>query len=263
MEHNDAGMPLFLDRLVRIVLLGGLLAALPARADTTVFAAASLKGALDEVAAGYRKHTRAKVTVSYAASSALAQQIVRGAPADLFISADRDWMDYIEKKGLVQKGTRVNLLSNRLVLVAPAGSKAAFAIGPRFPLGSLLGERRLAMADPDYVPAGKYGRAALEKLGVWQDVSGKLARGENVRAALAFVARGETPFGIVYRTDALAERAVRIVGEFGADLHPPIAYPAAIVSGSRSTEAAGLLAHLRSPVARAVWERHGFSVSGR
>jgi molybdate transport system substrate-binding protein len=250
-------------RGLSLVMLTALLVAVPGRADTTIFAATSLKEALDDLTTDYRKRSKERVTVSYAASSALAQQIARGAPADLFISADLDWMDYIEMKGLVKKGTRVNLLSNRLVLVAPADSKASFTIGPKFPLASLIGDRRLAMADPDYVPAGKYGRAALEKLGVWQEVSGRIARGENVRAALAFVARGEAPYGIVYRTDALAERGVRVIGEFAQDLHPPIVYPAAIVAGSRSAEAAGLLAHLRSPAARAVWGRHGFGFAER
>jgi molybdate transport system substrate-binding protein len=239
------------------------LAAVPARADTTVFAAASLKEALDQLVADFRQRAKGKVTVSYAASSALAQQIVKGAPVDLFLSADLDWMDYVEKKGLVRKGSRVNLLTNRLVLVAPKDTKASFTIGPKFPLASLIGDRRLAMADPDYVPAGKYGRAALEKLGVWQEVSGKIARGENVRAALAFVARGEAPFGIVYRTDVLAEPGVRIAGEFAQDLYPPIIYPAAIMATSRSAEAAALLAHLRSPTARVVWERHGFGAAER
>jgi len=149
------------------------------------------------------------------------------------------------------------------VLVAPADSKMSVTIGPRFPLSSLLGDKRLAMADPDYVPAGKYGRAALEKLDVWQEVSAKIARGENVRAALAFVARGEAPFGIVYRTDALAERKVRIVGEFAPGLHPPITYPAAILARSRSEDASAFMTYLRSPAAKAVWERHGFSVVER
>jgi molybdate transport system substrate-binding protein len=256
-------VPVSIRKLIPALLLGFLLVAAPAGADTTVFAAASLREALDELAADYRRRASAKVTVSYAASSALAQQIVRGAPADLFVSADQDWMDYIENKGLLKKGTRVDLLFNRLVLVAPADSKASFTIGPKFPLAGLLGDRRLAMADPEYVPAGKYGRAALEKLGVWQEVSARIARGENVRSALAFVARGEAPFGIVYRTDALAERGVLIVGEFAQDLHPPIIYPAAIVAGSRSPEAAELLAYLRSPAARRVWQRHGFGVAER
>jgi len=240
-----------------------LLTAGPARPDTTVFAAASLRDALEELAADFRKRAKGRVTVSYAASSTLAQQIVQGAPADIFISADLDWMDHVDKRALLKPGSRVDLVSNRLVLVAPADSKASFTIGPRFPLARLLGDRRLAMADPDYVPAGKYGRAALEKLEVWQDVSSRIARGENVRAALAFVARGEAPFGIVYRTDALAERKVRVVGEFAASLHPPIIYPAAIVARSRSAEAEQFLAHLRSPIARAAWERHGFGAAGR
>lgn len=253
----------YLNILIKVILLATALVAGVARADTMVFAAASLKDALDELAADFRKRTKGKVTISYAASSALAQQIAKGAPADLFISADLDWMDFIEKKDLVRKGSRVNLVSNRLVLVAPKDSKASFTIGPRFPLASLVGDRRLAMADPDYVPAGKYGRAALEKLGVWQEVSGRIARAENVRAALAFVARGEAPYGIVYRTDALAERNVRVIGEFAEVLHPPIVYPAAIVASSRSPEASALLAFLRSPAARAAWERHGFGMTGR
>lgn len=253
----------YLNILIKVTVLAAMLAGGPVHADTTVFAAASLRDALDELATDFRKRAKGKLTISYAASSALAQQIARGAPADIFISADLDWMDYIEKRGLVKQGSRVELVANRLVLVAPKDSKASFAIGPKFPLASLLGDRRLAMADPDYVPAGKYGRAALEKLGVWQEVSGRLARGENVRAALAFVARGEAPFGIVYRTDALAERNVRIIGEFTQNLHPPIVYPAAIMAGSRSPEAAGLMAHLRSPAVRPVWERHGFGVAER
>jgi molybdate transport system substrate-binding protein len=244
------------------LLLAALLGPAPGtvRADATVFAAASLKDALDELAAAYRKRVSGRIIVSYAASSALAQQIAQGAPADIFISADLEWMEHLDKLKLTRKGSRVTLLSNRLVLVAPADSKAAFTIGPRFPLAKLLGDRRLAMADPDYVPAGKYGRAALESLGVWPEVSAKVARGENVRAALAFVARGEAPFGIVYRTDAMAERKVRIVGEFAASLHPRIAYPAAVLARSKSPGAESFLGYLRSPLARAVWERHGFGV---
>ena len=229
-----------------------------ARGDITIFAAASLRDALDELTRAYEKQGRGKAVVSHAASSALARQIEQGAPADLFISANTDWMDYLAVRGLIRIESRVNLLSNRIVLVAPAESKAAFAIGPGFPLAALLGDGRLAMADPDHVPAGKYGRAALEALGVWADVAPKVARGENVRHALALVARAEAPFGIVYRTDAIADRRVRVVGEFAAGLHPPIVYPAAITAGSRSKIAYGYLRYLRSTAAAAVWQRHGF-----
>lgn len=232
------------------------------RADVTIFAAASLRDALDELAREYARQGRGKAAVSYAGSPMLARQIDNGAPADIFISADADWMDYLAKRGHIRIETRVDLLSNRLILVAPAPSRAALKIEPGFPLAALLGDGRLAMADPDSVPAGKYGRAALEALGVWREVAPKVARSENVRAALALVARGEAPFGVVYRTDALAQRQVRIVGEFPPGLHPRIVYPAAVVAGSRSKLAYAYLRYLRSTAARAVWQRHGFEPEG-
>jgi molybdate transport system substrate-binding protein len=232
------------------------------RGDVTIFAAASLRDGLDELAREYERQGRGKAVISYAGSPMLARQIEKGAPADLFISADTDWMDYMAVRGLIRIETRVNLLSNRLVLIAPADSRAQLTIGRGFPLASLLGDRRLAMADPDSVPAGKYGRAALDALGVWSEVAPKVARAENVRAALALVARGEAPFGIVYRTDALAEPRVRIVGEFPRSLHPEIVYPAAVVASSRSKIAYDYLRYLRSHAALAVWQRHGFSPGG-
>ncbi len=247
--------------LVCLAVAGTLLtppALAQSRADVTIFAAASLRDALDELAREYERQGRGKAAISYAGSPMLARQIEKGAPADLFISADTDWMDYMAKRGLIRIETRVNLLSNRLVLIAPAESRAQLTIRRGFPLAALLGDRRLAMADPDSVPAGKYGRAALEGLGVWGEVVPKIARAENVRAALALVARAETPFGIVYRTDALAERRVRIVGEFERALHPEIVYPAAIVASSRSKIAHEYLRYLRSNAALAVWQRHGF-----
>ncbi len=228
------------------------------RADVTIFAAASLRDGLDELVREYERQGRGKAVVSYAGSPTLARQIEKGAPADIFISADTDWMDFLAVRGLIRIETRVNLLSNRLVLIAPSDSQTTLQIGPRFPLAELLGDRRLAMADPDSVPAGKYGKAALEALGVWGAVAPKVARAENVRAALALVARGEAPFGVVYRTDALAERRVRTVGEFSLSLHPPIVYPAAVVAGSRSKIAYQTLRHLRSINAGVVWQRHGF-----
>jgi molybdate transport system substrate-binding protein len=229
------------------------------RTAVTVYAAISLKDALDELAKRFETDTGSKVTVSYAGSPMLARQIEKGAPADVFISADMDWMDYLESRNAIRAGSRVNLLSNRLALVAPGDSTIALAIGPNFPLAIALGKGRLAMADPDSVPAGKYGRAALEKLGIWREVAPKVARAENVRAALALVARAEAPLGIVYSTDALAERKVRIVGEFSPSLHPPIVYPAAILTESRSQGAETLLRFLQSAPARAVWQRHGFA----
>jgi molybdate transport system substrate-binding protein len=229
-----------------------------ARADVTIFAAASLREALDELAREYERQGRGRAAISYAGSPMLARQIEKGAPADVFISADLDWMDYLAARGLIRIETRTNLLTNRLVLIAPADSRMQLTIGRGFPLAALLGDRRLAMADPESVPAGKYGKAALAALGVWGDVAPKVARTENVRAALALVARAETPFGIVYRTDALADRRVRTVGEFPRGLNPEIVYPAAIVARSRAKLAYAYLRYLRSHAALSVWQRHGF-----
>jgi molybdate transport system substrate-binding protein len=242
-----------------LALFVTLLAPAALAADLTVFAAASLKEALDEVARGFAAASGHQVVVSYAASSALARQVEAGAPADLFIPADIEWMDYVAERKALRPGARTNLLGNQLVLVAPAASKATLAIGPGFALAAALGNERLAMANPDAVPAGKYGRAALQSLGVWKEIEARIARAENVRAALALVSRGETPFGIVYRTDALADPGVRIVGVFPASSHPKILYPAAITANARPG-AAELFAWLRSPEARRIWENRGFVV---
>jgi molybdate transport system substrate-binding protein len=231
-------------------------------AEATVFAAASLKEALDEAARRFDADAGHRTVLAYGASSVLARQIEHGAPADLFISADKEWMDYLATRELIDSKSRVELLSNRLVLVSPAGSRIRLEVARGFRLGEALGPDRLAIADPDHVPAGKYARAALEALGVWAAVSGKIARSENVRAALVLVARGETPLGIVYRTDALAERRVRVVAEFPASSHSPIVYPAALTASSKSLAAPRLLAFLRSPAARAIWEKYGFGVVG-
>jgi len=233
-------------------------------APVVVFAAASLKNALDEIAAGWTAKSGVAVKTSYAASSALAKQIEEGAPADLFIAADLDWMDYVEKKNLVKVGTRDNLLGNSIVLVAAKDwTKGAIKIEPSFPLESLLGDGRLAMANIAAVPAGKYGKAALDKLGVWNSVANKLAEAENVRAALALVARGEAPLGIVYRTDAAAEPGVKIVGTFPEDSHPPIVYPLALLMNSKTAYAEEFLRYLAGPEARAAFEKNGFSVLAR
>jgi molybdate transport system substrate-binding protein len=228
--------------------------------DLTVFAAASLKNALDEVNGLWAKTGKPAARLSYAASSALARQIEAGAPADLFISADLDWMGYLDRKGLVRAGTRKDLLGNAIVLIAPRDSAASLAIGPGMSLTSALGDGRLAMANVDSVPAGKYGKAALEKLGAWEGVKNRVAQAENVRAALLLVSRGEAPLGLVYATDAAADPGVKIVGKFPADSHPPIVYPAAIVASSKSPEAAAYLAFLRSSAAIAAFERQGFTI---
>jgi molybdate transport system substrate-binding protein len=225
-----------------------------------VFAAASLKNALDEIANEWMKANKTDVKISYAASSALAKQIENGAPADIFISADLDWMDYVEKKNLVRKGTRVSLLGNTLVLIASKDAKSKdVKIAPGFDLAGLLGKDRLSMAAVATVPAGKYGKAALEKLGVWKSVEGKIAEAENVRAALAFVSRGEAPYGIVYRTDAVAEKNVVIAGTFPPGTHEPIVYPFAVLESSKNPKAADFLKAMNTAQARAIWTKHGFA----
>jgi molybdate transport system substrate-binding protein len=244
-----------------LVLFSLLLVAVAAQAqDLTVFAAASLKEALDEAGQQFQRASGQKVVVSYAASPALAKQIENGAPADVFISADLDWMDYVDQRKLVRVGTRANLLHNRLALIAPAESKVQTEIKSGFPLAKLLGDGKLSMADPDSVPAGKYGKAALERLGVWSGVEGRVARAENVRAALNFVARGEAPLGIVYQTDALAEKKVRIVALFPQDTHPAIIYPVAVIASSKHAAAPDFVKYLKSADARAIFEKYGFSV---
>jgi molybdate transport system substrate-binding protein len=228
--------------------------------DVLVFAAASLKNALDDTIAAYEKSGGGAIKVSYAASSALAKQIENGAPADMFISADLDWMNDVEKNKAIKPETHANLFGNSLVLVEPADSTRAVDITSGFPLAAILGDGRLAMANPDSVPAGKYGKAALQKLGVWNAVENKIASAEDVRAALLFVSRKEAPFGIVYRTDAAADKGVKVAGVFPADAYPPIIYPAALTASSKNPEAAKFLAYLRSDAAKPFFEKQGFSV---
>ncbi len=239
------------------------LATRPAHADgqdLLVFAAASLKTALDAADAPFQRDSGIKVAVSFAASSALAKQIEAGAPADIFISADPDWMDYVAQRKLIKPETRANLAGNALVLIAPKASGVALTIAPGFPLLQALGaDGRLAMADPASVPAGLYGKAALEKLGLWAQVAPHVAPAENVRAALALVSRGETPLGIVYHTDAAADAGVKIVATFPEDTHPPIIYPIAILASSTNPAAATYLAYLTSPAARPFLAAQGFT----
>jgi molybdate transport system substrate-binding protein len=225
----------------------------------TVFAAASLKNALDDINHAWKADTGKKANISYAGSSALAKQIVAGAPADLFISADLDWMKYLSDKKLMRKKTQVRLLGNRLVLIAPKASAKPVTIAPGFDLAGLLKGGHLAMANTDAVPAGKYGKAALEKLGIWKPVEGRIAQAQNVRAALKLVATGEAPYGIVYQTDAHAEPSVAIVGTFPQDSYPPIIYPAALVAGSTNPDAAAFLKYMQTARAKALFEKQGFT----
>ena len=225
----------------------------------TVFAAASMKNALDDTNAAFLKATGTKVATSYGASSALARQLEHGAPADVFASADLEWMDYSADKKTIRNDTRVNLLGNRLVLIAPKESKIDdVAIGPGFDLAKLIGDGRIATGEVTSVPAGKYARAALGTLGIWRSVEKKLAMAENVRAALALVARGEAVLGIVYETDAKAEPGVKIVGAFEPDSHPPIVYPVAATVNAKP-EAGAYLAFLRSAAAKSIFEQYGFT----
>jgi molybdate transport system substrate-binding protein len=225
-----------------------------------VFAAASLKNALDDAAAQWSRQSGKKVTISYGSSSALAKQIEAGAPAQMFLSADLDWMDYLAGKNLIKPETRANLLANRIVLVAPKDSDVSLAIAPGFALVSALAGGRLAMANTNSVPAGRYGKAALEKLGVWDTVKGSIAQAMDVRAALTLVARKEAPLGIVYRTDAAAEPSVKIVGFFPEDTHPPIIYPLALTAAASHPDAVSFLIFLRSAAARPAFEKQGFTV---
>jgi molybdate transport system substrate-binding protein len=239
------------------------LPAVPARAQTkdmVVFAAASLKNALDAINAQWHQETGNKAAISYAASPALAKQIEEGAPAQMFISADVDWMDYLARKNLIRSETRSNLLGNRLVLIAPKDKAPKVDLKPGFDLAKLLGDGRLSIANVDTVPAGKYGKAALLTLGLWAMAASRIAQAENVRAALLMVSRGEAPAGIVYQTDAAADPSVAIIGVFPEGTHPPIIYPVALTAGAAHPDAAAFLAYMRSDKATTVFEAQGFTV---
>jgi molybdate transport system substrate-binding protein len=219
----------------------------------TVFAAASMKNALDDIDAAYTAKTGIKIVASYAASSALAKQIEQGAPADIFASADTDWMDYATRKKTIQESTRVNLLGNSIVLIAPKDSTIE-----HLAIEQLAGYGKIATGDVKAVPVGKYAKAALEKLGAWQAAEPKFAMAESVRAALTLVARGEASLGIVYATDARVEPGVKIVGSFPAASHPAIIYPVAATTTAKA-EAADYLAFLRSSAAKTIFEKYGFA----
>jgi len=250
-------------RLLAIFSLIAAIAGAPqtaaAQEPLTIFAAASLKNALDDTNAAFTKTTGVKVVASYAASSALAKQIEGGAPADVFVSADLQWMDYVAQKNLIKPDSRLNLLGNKLVLIAAADSKIdKVTIGQPFDIAKLAGDGRIAVADVKAVPAGIYAKAALESLGGWAAAEPKLAMAENVRATLAFVARGETPIGIVYETDAKVEPKVKIVGVFPDGSHPPVVYPGAATTTAKA-DAGKYLAFLRGGEAKAIFEKYGFS----
>ena len=251
-----------LGRRMRALLAGVLAAAAaPAAAEpVTVFAAASLTDAMQAVAERFEAETGHDVAVSLAGTSALARQIEQGAPADVFVSANPGWMDRLEGAGLIAAGTRIDLLGNRLVLVASGRDARPVDLGPGTDLAGRLGDGRMAMALVDAVPAGIYGKAALSTLGLWESVAPKVAQTDNVRAALALVASGAAPFGVVYATDAAAEDDVTRVATFPADSHPPIVYPAAAVAGGDTARADAFLRFLRGPSARAAFEARGFAV---
>jgi molybdate transport system substrate-binding protein len=243
--------------LTLTVLVG--LAAAPAQAQTlTVLAAASLQNALDEAGAAFTRAGGPPVRFSYAGSSALARQIEQGAPADIFVSADAAWMDYVAERKLIVSGSRRDLLTNRLALIAPRASRTRLAVGRGMPIARALGGGRLAMAAPE-VPAGKYGRAALTSLGVWPAVQDRVASGENVRTALLYVSRGEAPLGIVYDTDARIDPKVRIVGLFPEGSHPRIVYPGAVLASSKNPAAPRFLAFLRGSQGRTIFRKYGFT----
>lgn len=226
----------------------------------TIFAAASLKNALDDIGAAWGREGKPPVRVSLAASNTLAKQIEQGAPADLFFSADLDWMDYLARKSLIRPQSRINLLANSIVLIAPKDATVSLAVGQGMDLARALGGGRLAMGNVDAVPAGKYGKAALEKLGAWEGVRDRIAQAESVRAALLLVSRGEAPLGIVYATDAAADPNVKVVGTFPEGSHPPIVYPVAVLKDSGNPDAGAFLDFLRGPVAAAAFRRQGFSI---
>jgi molybdate transport system substrate-binding protein len=227
------------------------------RPAVTVFAAASLTNVLQELGDGFTKDSSVPVRFSFAASSALARQIENGSRADVFFSADLEWMDYLQARNLIQPATRRDVLGNELVLIAPVGSKVSLKIAPHFALAATLGKGRLATGDPDSVPAGRYAHEALANLGVWDAVSGRLVRADSVRSALAFVERGEAPLGIVYATDALIDKDVRVVDVFPAGTHMPIIYPAALTMGAKP-DAARFLAYIRGPAGGLSFRRYGF-----
>jgi molybdate transport system substrate-binding protein len=256
-------MDISLNKLAGLLLLGlsffagGTSYAQVEKPAVVIFAAASLTDVLQELGDGFTKQTSVPVKFSFAASSALARQIENGAPADVFFSADEDWMDYLQKRNLIQPASRHDVVGNRLVLIAPSDSALELKIKPHFPLATALGNKRLATGDPDSVPAGRYAQAALTNLGIWDEVADRLIRADSVRSALAFVDRGEAPLGIVYETDAMIDKHVRVVDVFPATSHAPIVYPVALTASAK-TEAAKFVTYVTSSAAAATFKAYGF-----
>ncbi len=249
-------------RRIRAGAAALLLALLPLAAQAaslTVFAAASLTDALGDVGKAYKAKSGDDVVFSFASSSVLAKQIEASGGADLFMSADTDWMDYLDKKSLLSPGTRKNLLGNHLVLIAPVAEKPSIKIAPKFDLVGALHGGKLSLADPASVPAGKYAKASLTALGVWDSIAPSVVPAENVRVALAYVSRGEAPLGIVYTTDAMSDKGVAVVGTFPDDSHPAIVYPAALLKDAKP-EAKAFLAFLSGPQAKAIFQKAGFTI---
>lgn len=244
--------------LLAMLLSAAATQAAPARQAPLVLAAASLQESMNAAADAWKARGHPRPRISFAGSSALARQLQSGAPADLFVSADEPWMDAVQSKGLIRKGTRVSFLRNSLVLIAPRTSTVRLRVGPGMPLARALGRSRLAIADPAGVPAGLYARQALTRLGTWASVKDRLAPGESVRAALALVSRGAAPLGIVYATDARADPGVRVVGVFPPTSHDPISYPVAVIANSRNPEADAFRRYLISAEGKAVFRRFGF-----
>jgi molybdate transport system substrate-binding protein len=255
---GDIGRRAVLAGGLALVLAGSGGRAVAALSAPVVLAASSLQESLSAAADAFARHGHPRPVISFAASSALARQVEAGAPADLFFPADEDWMDYLQQRRLIRPGSRQALLTNALVLVAPSRSPVRLSIVRGFPLDRALGTGRLAMADPDSVPAGKYGRQALTSLGLWPRIAPRVARAENVRAALALVTRGAAPFGVVFATDARAEPGVRVVGQFPAASHAPISYPLAALARSTNPEAEAFRRFLAGAEARAIFRRFGF-----
>lgn len=249
--------------LTATVLVAGFTVQAQAADKITVFAAASLTNAMQDIATQYQKEKGVQVVSSFASSSTLARQIEQGAPADLFISADQQWMDYSIKKQQIVENTRYTLLGNELVLIAAKASKIdKVDISDKTEWTKLLGDSRLAVGDPDHVPAGIYAKEALQKLGAWTTLEPKLARASDVRAAMALVEREEAPLGIVYGSDALASQKVKVVGVFPASSHKPVEYPMAVVKGHENPEVTAFYDYLKTPAASAIFKHYGFTPRG-
>lgn len=246
-------------RRASVALALSLAAAVATAQEVTVFAAASLTNAFEEIAKTYRAKGGGAVKFSFAASSTLAKQIESGASADIFASADEEWLDYLAARKLIEPATRASRLGNTLVLITPAGDKRTVDIKPGFDLAGMIGSGKLVTGDPAHVPVGRYAQQALTKLGVWDAVAPKVARTDNVRAALLLVERGEAPFGIVYDTDVAASGKVNVAGTFPADSHSPVSYPFAILARRDRPEVKSFFDFLYSPEAQAVYRRAGFS----